>query len=188
MRVGERRGEGKGHSCFVGGVVEGAHEGFDLSVMAGRAQHEAATQTTNPKTRTTNPNHQTQKPKLQTQNTKLKTQNSKLRTHNTKTHTQTSIHKTQNPHTNLVVKSSPPTQGKSSGHTCMHSSHVTRHTDQRNTSHGTEEHVTRHTSHITHHTSHITHHTSHITHHTAGAVKVMSRGGAAPGTLCSQCT
>jgi hypothetical protein len=29
--------------------------------------------------------------------------------------------------------------------------------------HGTEEHVTRHTSHVTHHTSHVTRHTSHFT-------------------------
>ena len=45
------------------------------------------------------------------------------------------------------------------------------------TSHGTEEHVTRHTSHVTHvtrltlhgtlHTSHIPHHTSHFTLHTS---------------------
>ena len=32
--------------------------------------------------------------------------------------------------------------------------------------HGTEEHVTRHTSRVTH-TSHITHHTSHVTRHTS---------------------
>ena len=40
------------------------------------------------------------------------------------------------------------------------------------TSHGTEEHVTRHTSHVTHHTSHITHHTSHVTRHTSHVARL----------------
>jgi len=35
------------------------------------------------------------------------------------------------------------------------------------TLHGTEEHVTRHTSHVTRHTSHVTRHTSHVTRHTS---------------------
>jgi hypothetical protein len=40
--------------------------------------------------------------------------------------------------------------------------YVTRHTEQRHTSH-----VTRHTSHFTRHTSHVTLHTSHVTRHTS---------------------
>jgi hypothetical protein len=38
----------------------------------------------------------------------------------------------------------------------VQASNMARRTEQRNTSHGTEEHVTRHMSHVTRHTSHVT--------------------------------